>query len=127
MTDKFEKMLLDSEIDNLSDDSEEIVPVKKEEIPVPAQPQISPEANRQMLRKKIAAKKAARGNRNKQMQMNMNKQPPNIDKMLETIMQEDNLKKLMESFPHGKIDPSNIDNKQMELMMQMMQGMNKKN
>jgi len=130
MTDKFEKMLLDSEIDNLSDDSEDS-PVNVQPVPdeqsVQSPPQtVTPEANRQILRKKIAAKKSARVNRNKQVQMNM-KAPPNMNKMMETMMEGDNLQKMMAAFPPGQLNMSNPDDKQMELIMQMMQQMNKKN
>uniref|UniRef100_A0A6C0CBJ0 Uncharacterized protein n=1 Tax=viral metagenome TaxID=1070528 RepID=A0A6C0CBJ0_9ZZZZ len=123
MTDKFEKMVLDSEIDNLSDEDEDTSPAA---VPIEPPKVLSPEENRQMLRKKIAAKKAARGNRNKQMQMSTKSQPPNMNKMMETMMQGDNLKKFMTAFPPDKMDPANLDDKQLELMMQMMKDMNKK-
>jgi len=83
--------------------------------------------NRNALRKKIAAKKAERsirGGKNQQNPMTnpmMNPmQMPGMDKMMETMLQGDNLKKLMEQFPPDKIGMSNMDPEQMRQIMQSM-------
>jgi len=131
---KFEKISLDTEVDNFSDDSDEEVQLTQPApVAVPiantivAPQPISAEAHRQALRKKIAAKKNARMNRNRQMQANMNTKPPNMNKLMETMMTGDNMKKIMETFPNGKMDPNNLSDQQMETINQLVQNAQRKN
>ncbi len=77
--------------------------------------------NRNALRKKIAAKKMERSNRNKYPPG-----PPGMDKMMETMLQGDNLKKIMEQFPPDKIQQQDVDPEQVRQMMQMMMKNTKK-
>lgn len=130
---KFENISLDTEVDNFEDSEDEVQLTQPAVVAVPiantvvAPQPISAEAHRQALRKKIAAKKNARMNRNRQMQANMNAKPPNMNKLMESMMTGDNMKKIAEMFPNGKMDPNNLSSQQMETINQLMQDSQRKN